>query len=128
MLAIDPNYSLSGLLESALSREIQRLEAAHNDGQSWRPTTGNFRPGRRIDSKPGRVRRPITVQCDEQLWAQAKGTARGIQEAIDLDYSIADIVESALIAEAGRLQDLHNEGESWPPVGGPLRPGRRIAG
>lgn len=128
MLAIDPNYSLTELLESALNREMRRLEAAHNHGQPWRPATVHFRPGRRIDSRPGRVRRPITVQCDEQLWAQAKGTVRGIQTAIDLDYSIADVVEAAVIAEAARLQNLHNDGEPWPPLRGQLRRGRKIAG
>lgn len=46
MLAHDPTYSLSQLLEDALTAEIVRLEQEYNDGAAW-PDVATVRPGRR---------------------------------------------------------------------------------
>jgi hypothetical protein len=48
MLSIDPTYTFADLLESALSREIQRLQDEFNDGEPWPTGNGELRRGRRL--------------------------------------------------------------------------------
>lgn len=50
MLAHDPNYSLSQLLEDALLAEVDRLSREHNEGRRW-PLVDRVRPGRRVSSE-----------------------------------------------------------------------------
>lgn len=49
MLAHDPTYSLSQLLEDALTAEIDRLQQIYNHGDAW-PNVHTVRPGRRTGS------------------------------------------------------------------------------
>lgn len=46
MVSEDPRFTLSDLIEQALSRECDRLEAEH--GGPWPEVSGDLRRGRRI--------------------------------------------------------------------------------
>lgn len=46
MVQVDPDYTLSDLLEDALAAEVRRLEEAHHDGERW-PPAHQLRRGRR---------------------------------------------------------------------------------
>ncbi len=46
MAAVDPDYTLSDLIEDALASEVRRLETTHHDGVRW-PPADSLRRGRR---------------------------------------------------------------------------------
>lgn len=46
MTAVDPGYTLSDLLERALTTEVQRLQVEHHGGAEW-PAARTLRRGRR---------------------------------------------------------------------------------
>jgi hypothetical protein len=83
-----------------------------NDGLN-----GHRKPGKRV---------PVSTRCDEDIWAEARATTRGMM-AIDPSYSLADLVEQAIAREVRRLQEEYNHGKAWPSATKPLRRGRRVS-
>lgn len=68
-------------------------------------------------------RRPVSARCDAEVWESARATAQGMAEVVP-DYTLSDLIETALASEVRRLETAHHDGERWPPADS-LRRGRR---
>lgn len=70
------------------------------------------------------TRVPVSTRCDQQVWDRARAAVAGMLRH-DPRYSLADLVEAALVAEIDRLEAEYNEGAAFGPAG-PLPRGRRL--
>ncbi len=69
----------------------------------------------------------MSSRIDSGVWQAARATVTGML-AHDPSYSLASLLEDALIAEIDRLEREHHGGEPWPDPPSPsLRRGRRTS-
>lgn len=110
----DPRFSLADLVESALRAEVARLESEYNRGRPW-PARLGADPLRRprLASEGTTERAVLTTRVRADLQSQVRATVRGIQDAHDEGFSLADLVESALRAEVSRLEHEYHDGDPW---------------
>lgn len=73
----------------------------------------------------GLARRPVSGRCDPEVWEAARAASQGMLDH-DPSYSLAQLLEDALLAETRRLERAFNGGRRWPLVV-EVRPGRRAA-
>jgi hypothetical protein len=77
------------------------------------------------DASPSiRHRERFATQVRPAVQQRVRAAVRGMT-GIDPDYSLAQLTEDALDAWVTHLEDTYNDGQPWPPVVRPLRPGRR---
>lgn len=67
---------------------------------------------------------PISTRCDPEVWDRARATVAGMLRH-DPRFSLAELIEHALEAEAARLEEQFNGGERWSAPGA-LPRGRRL--
>jgi hypothetical protein len=70
----------------------------------------------------------FSTQVSPAVQARVRATVRGVVAATGTDYSLAQLVEDALMAYCARLEEQYHFGSPWPLSDRPLRPGPRVGG
>lgn len=71
-------------------------------------------------------KKPVTVYISQEVYTQARITFNATRTA-ESDLNWSQFVEKAVAGETQRRADLHNGGEAFDGVDGPLSPGRPLS-
>lgn len=103
------------LVSRLFALEAERLEQLHNEGARFPPAPDNARGSRRSAAEATEGYRPRSYYLLDDLHLRLKAAWHGTNGTPTGGTTFTSLVSRIFQAEAERLEQLHNEGERFPP-------------
>lgn len=108
--------AFTSLVSRIFELEAERLEQLHNDGERFPPAPENARGSRRSAADTPEGYRPRSYYLLDDLHLRLKAAWYGTKDLPGGGATFTALVSRIFETEAERLEQLHNDGERFPPA------------